>query len=89
MSTVTITITSSHIVNFSARALSGPGADTLILGFVIAGDGKNLLMRADGPALAAFGITTFMPDPILMLDDASGATIALGRQLGGQFRRAE
>jgi Ice-binding-like/Putative Ig domain len=75
-STVTITINSSHIVNFSARAMSGPGADTLIVGFVIAGNGKNLLLRADGPALAAFGITNFMPDPILTLDDSNGSMIA-------------
>jgi len=64
----------SHIVNFSARALSGPGADTLIVGFVVEGDGKNLLVRGIGPTLAAFGITNFLPDPILTLFNASGGT---------------
>jgi hypothetical protein len=81
-STLTITITSSHIVNFSARAISGPGADTLIVGFVIAGDGKSLLLRADGPALAAFGITNFITDPVLTLEDATGATIAMNDNWG-------
>ena len=53
---LTLTIVSSHIVNFSARAMSGPGAATLILGFVTAGDGKNLLIRGIGPGLAPFGM---------------------------------
>jgi len=75
-STLTITIASSHIVNFSARAISSPGAGTLILGFVISGDGKNLLIRGIGPGLAAFGITNFLADPILTLDNSAGASIA-------------
>ena len=66
----------SHIVNFSARAISGPGADSLIVGFVVNGDGKNLLVRGIGPALAQFGINNFLHDPILTLYSASGAVIA-------------
>ena len=33
---------SSRIVNFSARALAGPGDQTLIVGFGVSGNGKNL-----------------------------------------------
>ena len=37
---LTVTPAASRIVNFSARALSGPGSESLIMGFVVAGDGK-------------------------------------------------
>ena len=66
----------SHIVNFSARAFSGAGSDTLIVGFVVLGDGKNLLIRGIGPDLSSFGITDFLPAPILTLFSASGAVLA-------------
>ena len=62
----------SHIVNFSARAMSGPGSDTLIVGFTVSGDGKNLLVRGIGPGLAAFGISNFLANPILTMFDNSG-----------------
>jgi PKD repeat protein len=66
----------SHIVNFSARAMSGPGSDTLIVGFVVSGDGKNLLVRGIGPGLAAFGISNFLPNPILTLFNIDGTVEA-------------
>jgi hypothetical protein len=74
-STVTITIApvpSSRIVNFSARALSGPGSQALIMGFVVSGDNKNLLMRGVGPTLASYGIVNFLADPMLTLFAANG-----------------
>jgi hypothetical protein len=57
----------SHIVNFSARAMSGTGSDTLIVGFIVSGDGKNLLMRGIGPGLASFGISNFLTNTTLTL----------------------
>jgi PKD repeat protein len=75
-STVDITILMSRIMNFSARAISGPGADSLIVGFVVDGDGKNLLVRGIGPTLASFGIANFLNNPILTLNNSSGAVIA-------------
>ena len=71
-STVTLVIVvapvpSSRIVSFSARAISGPGSQTLIMGFIVDGDGKNLLVRGVGPTLAAFGITAPLADPMLTL----------------------
>ena len=63
----------SRIVNFSARALSGPGAQTLIMGFVIAGDGKNLLVRGIGPGLAPYGVQGVLADPMLTLFNATTA----------------
>jgi len=63
---------SSRIVNFSARAVSGPGAQTLILGFYVSGNGKNLLVRGVGPGLAAYGVTNVLADPLLTLFGPSG-----------------
>ena len=64
---------SSRLVNFSARAISGPGDQTLIVGFVIAGNGKNLLVRGIGPTLSSFGVTNALADPMLTLYDLTGA----------------
>ncbi|MDO8545375.1 MAG: putative Ig domain-containing protein [Opitutaceae bacterium] len=80
-STVTINVaappvTSSRIVNFSARALSGPGDQTLITGFVVAGNGKNLLVRGIGPGLTRFGVVNALVDPMLTLFGAGGIVAA-------------
>ena len=76
-STVALTITvapvpSSRIVNFSARAVSGPGAQTLIMGFVVSGDNKTLLVRGIGPGLAPYGVANFLADPFLTLFSPTG-----------------
>ncbi len=63
----------SHIVNFSARALSGAGSETLIVGFAVSGDGKNLMVRGIGPSLALFNISDFLPAPILTLYNNNGS----------------
>jgi len=62
----------SHIMNFSARAISGAGSDMLIVGFVVAGDGKNLLIRGVGPGLSAFGITNVLTNTTLTLYNVDG-----------------
>jgi PKD repeat protein len=64
---------SSRITNFAARAISGPGDQTLIMGFVVSGDNKNILVRGIGPTLSAFGITNPLADPLLTLFDNTGA----------------
>ncbi len=66
---------SRRIVEFSGRALSGPGDNTLILGFVVTGNGMNLLARGVGPSLAQFGIANFLPDPALTLFGADGSVV--------------
>jgi hypothetical protein len=56
-----------HLVNVSIRARLAPEAPTLSLGAVVGGAGtsgvKPLLLRAVGPSLAAFGLTTALADP--------------------------
>ncbi|MFA5264995.1 MAG: putative Ig domain-containing protein, partial [Opitutaceae bacterium] len=64
---VTITITSSWIADFAARAVSGQGDLTLIVGFIASGDGKQLLIRGVGPTLATQGVSNALADPVLTL----------------------
>ena len=63
-----ITATTTRFINVSARTFGGTGAETLIVGFNVAGTGsRRLVIRAVGPGLAAFGVTGTMPDPKLEL----------------------
>ncbi len=58
----------ARLLNASALALAGAGNDTLIAGFVISGPAsKTVLIRAVGPALAAFGVSRTLADPHLSL----------------------
>lgn len=93
--TLTITISAlatSRIVNFSARGVSGPGDQTLIVGFVVAGDNKNVLVRAIGPTLANYGITNALADPMLTLFTSNGAALSANDNwataVGGQDQSA-
>lgn len=53
----------SRISNISTRGQIAAG-DTLIAGFVVAGDvRKKVLIRAVGPTLASFGLTGVLADP--------------------------
>jgi hypothetical protein len=70
----TPTASTPRLVNVSARTQVGTGGDVLIAGFTIGGTtAKTVLIRATGPALAAFGVTGTLPDPQLEL--FSGATV--------------
>jgi hypothetical protein len=61
------------ISNLSIRAAAGVGADTLIVGIVVQGElPKRMLIRAAGPALAAFGVSGVLAQPRLAV--FSGAT---------------
>jgi hypothetical protein len=68
----------SRLVNISTRAQVGTGANILIPGFVISGSGtETLLIRADGPGLAQFGVTGVLAQPSLKVTNQStGNTIA-------------
>ncbi|MGH8019771.1 MAG: hypothetical protein ACREIA_16110, partial [Opitutaceae bacterium] len=57
----------ARLVNVSARAQVGVGADVLIPGYVISGNlPKRLLVRAIGPGLLQHGVTGFLADPQLV-----------------------
>jgi hypothetical protein len=74
-----------HLVNLSARVFVGAGSNALFAGFVIRGStALTVLIRASGPALAAFGVTGTLPDPQLTLEyQATGAAIAGNSGWGG------
>jgi hypothetical protein len=62
------TPTTPRIVNISARVQVGTGGNILIAGFAIGGStARTVLIRASGPALAAFGVSGTLPDPELQL----------------------
>ena len=59
---------SPRLINLSARALVGSGANSIIAGFVIGGStSKTVLIRASGPALAALGLAGTLANPTLQL----------------------
>jgi hypothetical protein len=57
-----------NLVNLSARALAGTGNETFIAGLIIGGAlPKRVLIRAAGPALAAFNLSGVLARPQLTL----------------------
>jgi len=75
--TVISTADVGRLVNLSTRVQVGTGANVLIVGFVVGGNGtsgsKSMLIRGTGPALTAFGVTGVLADPFLTL--SSGSTV--------------
>jgi hypothetical protein len=66
-----VTVYNSKIVNLSVRSALA-SSQTLTVGFVVAGAGKPLLIRAIGPALRQFGLASALPDPTLTLFASTG-----------------
>ena len=64
-------------VNLSTRARVATGSGALFGGFVVQGAAaKRMLVRAAGPALAAFGISGFLREPILTVYNSRQAVVA-------------
>jgi hypothetical protein len=75
--TSTVPAETARLVNLSTRAHVGTGANFLIPGFVIRGNGtETLLIRADGPALSAFGVPGALAEPSLSVFDNDGNVVA-------------
>ncbi len=95
-----VSFSDGFLKNLSTRGQVGAGGDILIAGFVVAGDvPKQVLIRAIGPSLSAFGVTGALADPILQLftgnslsntnDNWGGATaISTAANLVGAFALA-
>ncbi|HUR60508.1 MAG TPA: PQQ-dependent sugar dehydrogenase [Opitutaceae bacterium] len=65
-------ISASRLINTSVRAQVGTGGNILIPGLVISeGGSKTILVRAVGPGLARFGVTGFLPDPVVSVFSGS------------------
>jgi len=81
--------TNARLINLSTRA--NVGATSLTAGYVIGGTGtKDLLFRGIGPALASFGLTGVLSQPLLTLYNSSGAVLATDSGWGdsAQFQQA-
>ena len=64
-------------INLSTRARVGAGSGALFGGFVVQGAAtKRVLVRATGPALAAFGINGFLREPVLTVYNAKQVAVA-------------
>lgn len=61
-----VSFSDGFLRNLSTRGQVGTGANILIAGFVVGGTSpKQVLVRAVGPALGAFGVTGALADPLL------------------------
>ncbi|HEV3408807.1 MAG TPA: DVUA0089 family protein, partial [Chthoniobacterales bacterium] len=64
------------IQNISTRGRVDGGANVMIGGFIVGGDQpRQVLMRAVGPALSAFGVRSALANPVLELYNSSGTRI--------------
>jgi hypothetical protein len=72
--TIIATNTGARLSNLSVRTTMTAG-QTLIVGVVVVDGARDILVRAAGPALAAFGLSAAMTDPQLEL--YTGATRVL------------
>ncbi len=69
--------TLTRVINISARAFVGTGADVVIPGFVVLGDiPSRVLIRAAGPTLKDSGVSGFLAHPIIRIHDQDGVEIA-------------
>jgi sugar lactone lactonase YvrE len=66
---------SSRLKNISVRCFDGVGSQIMIGGFVVGGSGTQgslpVLVRGLGPALATFGVTDWLADPYLSLNQGN------------------
>ncbi len=78
------TATTPRLINVSARAQVNTGDDVLFTGFVVGGStSKTLLVRATGPALAAYGVGGALADPKLELFILNGPKLYENDNWGG------
>jgi subtilase family serine protease len=67
----------ARLANMSTRAMVGTGGNIIIPGIYISGAGvEELLVRADGPALAQFGVSGVLARPTLSVFNSVGTMVA-------------
>ena len=65
----------SRLANVSTRAVVGTGEEAMIAGFVLQ-ETSTIVVRAQGPSLAAYGVTDPVTDPVLrVVRQADGVEI--------------
>lgn len=66
----------SQLANISTRGFVGTQSNVMVGGFILSGNNNaQVAIRGLGPSLAQFGLPNLLPDPILELHDANGATL--------------
>jgi hypothetical protein len=79
----------SSLINISARASVGTGGNILIAGFIISGNTPvTVLIRAVGPSLTQFGITSPLATPQLALYDSTNSVLESNTGWGGNANLA-
>lgn len=74
--TSSLSIANPKLVNISMRGHVGVGSAVQIAGFFVSGNAaKTVLIRASGPALASFGVSDALVDPMLELFDREGRLV--------------
>jgi hypothetical protein len=69
---------SSRLINLSLRANVASGANSAIVGFVIQGGTKSLVIRGVGPTLAQYNVPGFLTSPQLTLFNGSTVLLSNG-----------
>jgi hypothetical protein len=64
------------LTNISTRGFVETGANVMIGGFIGGHGIVRVIVRALGPTLSQFGVTSVLADPMLELHDANGALLA-------------
>lgn len=66
----------SKVINISTRGFVRAGENVMIAGLIVTGDAPSqLVVRALGPSLGAFGVPNPLADPFLEIHNGNGATI--------------
>ena len=82
--TIRKAVSTTRLINLSVRSRVGSGDQTLVGGFAVAGNGlKHVLVRAVGPTLAKFGLSTAIQDPHLAIFDATNRPVSMNDDWGG------
>jgi regulation of enolase protein 1 (concanavalin A-like superfamily) len=75
-----------RLLNISTRGSIGSGSNVMITGFVVSGtEPKTVLIRAIGPGLAEFGVSSHIADPVLDLIGENGTVSSNARWILGNF----
>ncbi len=69
----------ARLMNLSTRAQVGTGSGIIISGLVISGNEgrRQILVRAAGPALTAFGVPGALADPVISIVNNSAPTVQI------------
>jgi hypothetical protein len=65
----------TQLGNISTRGFVQTGDNVMIAGLVVQSQNKQVVVRALGPTLTAFGIGNALPDPTLSLYDGNGSLL--------------